>query len=46
MNKQQYANKFSLEEWKLLCKSQDFVEAFWKDDFTRADEIVRFEMGL
>lgn len=46
MNKQDYADKWSLEEWNFLCKNQDFVEAFWRDDFEECCKIARFEMGL
>jgi hypothetical protein len=40
MNKQQYADKWSLKEWQTLCKYQDFVEAFWNDDFDKCVEIA------
>ena len=46
MNKQQYADKWSLNEWSKLCKIQDFVEAFWEDNFEYADEIAKEELGL
>lgn len=40
MNKQEYADKWSLNEWRKLCQYQDFVDAFWVDDFKKCDEIA------
>jgi len=39
MNKQTYADKHSLNDWKKLCQEKDFVEAFWGDDFELCDKI-------
>jgi len=40
MNKQDYADKWSSNEWQKLCKSDDFVSAFWWNDFEHADKIA------
>lgn len=44
MNKQEYADKYCLDEWRELCKIQSFVDAFWLDEFivcdTVADEVL------
>lgn len=40
MNKQEYADKWSLSEWQTLCKNQDFVQAFWLEEFTVCDSIA------
>lgn len=46
MNKQDYADKWSLFLWQELCKSQDFVEAFWCDNFEKCDEIANNYLGV
>jgi hypothetical protein len=46
MNKELYAEKWSLPEWLELCKNQEFVEAFWADGFERCDIIAAYEFGL
>jgi hypothetical protein len=45
MNKQEFADKWSLEEWQELCKNQEFVESFWHDDFDECREIAKVELG-
>jgi len=37
MNKQDYADKWSLSEWQTLCKSEDFTQAFWLEEFVVCD---------
>lgn len=44
MNKQDFADQFSLDQWQKLCQRQDFVEAFWADDFESAKEISKEEL--
>ena len=41
MDKQQYADKYSRAEWQKLCLNQEFVDAFWEDDFDACDEIAK-----
>lgn len=40
MNKQDYADKFSLSEWQAVCEEGDFIDAFWHDEFTVCDLIA------
>ncbi len=41
MDKQQFANRYSLDEWRKLCKRQDFAEAFWLDCFEECERIAK-----
>lgn len=40
MNKQDYADKFTLSEWQAMCENGEFVDAFWFNDFEKCDKIA------
>lgn len=40
MNKQVYADKFTLSEWQAMCENGEFVDSFWLNDFEKCDKIA------
>lgn len=41
MNKEQFADSYSLLQWIELCKNNEFVDAFWNDDFVTCRKIAK-----
>ena len=45
MSKQEYADKWSLNQWKFLCQNDDFCQAFWMDFYEECDLIAADLLG-